>query len=338
MEKQAVCAQGTTKATEGMGVRAARTRGLKEPIQAEEPPIPTASRDPGVRGGSALQGTSEPRSGPMGMISPRPSDPTESRDPSAEASLSTDTARGCGKLWGRSARPGPVSREPRSEHGREFRRGSLRGRFLGRPRSLGPPSSQKMTPTLHSRAISSALLLQPREANTLHLCGVTPSPSSWTRSVPRDGVMAKECRAPVTAGSLLGDAVFGGLYPWTCWWGRCAGPCAAREGQRESLFHPHRSEPRGHFLTSGSASSPNGTTATPASLGGASRTSLCQHWEGNTFLLAVTHSVHRPPHALRQLCQTRGCRGAAGRGPLQEQMLNHKKGNTLPASLTALCA
>lgn len=229
MEKQAVCAQGTTKATEGMGARAARTWGLKEPIQAEEPPIPTASRDPGARGGSALQGTSEPRSSPMGMISPRPSDPTESRDPSAEAPLSTDMARGCGKLWGRSARPGPVSREPRSEHGREFRRGSLRGRFLGRPRSLGPPSSQKMTPTLHSRAISSALLLQPREANTLHLCGMTPSPSSWTQSVPRDGVMAKECRAPVTAGSLLGDAVFEGAVPLdvlvgkVCWPLRCQG-------------------------------------------------------------------------------------------------------------------
>lgn len=103
-------------------------------------------------------------------------------------------------------------------------------------------------------------------------------------------------------------------------------PALPGEGQRESLFHPHRSEPRGHFLTSGSSSSPTGTTATRASLGGASRTSLCQHWEGNTFLLAAPHSVHRPPHALRQLCQTRGSRGAAGHGPLQEQMLNHKKG------------
>lgn len=117
---------------------------------------------------------------------------------------------------------------------------------------------------------------------------------SWRRN-------AEPRSLPAPSSEML---CLGGLHPWMCCWGRCAGPCAAREGQRESLFHPHRSEPRGHFLTSGSSSSPAGTRAILASLGGASRTSLCQHWEGNTFLLAVPHSAHRPPHGPRQLCQT----------------------------------
>lgn len=76
MEKRAVCAQGTTEAIEGTAARAARTRALEEPTQAEEPPIPRASRDPGARrAGSALQNTSEPRSGPMGMMPPDPAIP-----------------------------------------------------------------------------------------------------------------------------------------------------------------------------------------------------------------------------------------------------------------------
>lgn len=103
------------------------------------------------------------------------------------------------------------------------------------------------------------------------------------------------------------------------------------EGRGESLFHPHRSETEGSFpdleQPLHSSSSPTGTTATPASLGRASRTSLCQHWEANTFLLEVKHSVYRPQGDLRQLSAkphsvppARGCRRAAGHrpAPLQE--------------------
>lgn len=64
------------------------------------------------QGRLSIAGHFRAKCGPMGMISPRASDPTEGRDPSAEAAFSLDTARGCGKPWGSSAGPSSVSREP----------------------------------------------------------------------------------------------------------------------------------------------------------------------------------------------------------------------------------
>lgn len=118
------------------------------------------------------------------------------------------------------------------------------------------------------------------------------------------------------------------------------------EGRGESLFHPHRSKTQGSFpdleQPLRSSSSPTGTTATAASLGGASRTSLCQHWEANTFLFEVKHSVYRPRGDLQQLSAkprsvppARGSRQAAGHkpAPCREHTLclTTRKGTLSPA-------
>lgn len=149
--------------------------------------------------------------------------------------------------------------------------------------------------------------------------------------------MAKECRAPVTASPLLRDAVFGGAAPLDVLLGKVCWPLCC-QGRAEGISFPPAQER---------------AQGSPPDL----RQLLFPSWDksnsglprrGLSDKLVSTLGRQHLPAGSSPLCSqtptrptaalpNRGSRGAAGRGPLQQQMLNHKKGNTLPASLSAVC-